>query len=166
MHQSRIKTIQVTLSPTHIIFLIGSHCNPEHGGGTLFRNVCAILFATARKTGLSIVTANTSDVTKNVDVPASPNDRGRVTSPFTRHLPQVLQARGRSGPHTACPPGYFDSKSKPLLSDDSDSTKQTNKQTNKLHGLSPRANYTDRATAACRRSDCQLLRIEGAMWSA
>jgi hypothetical protein len=28
----------------------------------------------------------------------------------------------------------------------------------KLHGLSPRANYTDRATAACRRSDCQLLR--------
>jgi hypothetical protein len=37
---------------------------------------------------------------------------------------------------------------------------------NKLHGLSPRANYTDRATAACRRSDCQFLRIEGATWSA
>jgi hypothetical protein len=36
----------------------------------------------------------------------------------------------------------------------------------KLHGLSPRANYTDRATAACRRSDCQLLWIEGATWSA
>jgi hypothetical protein len=36
----------------------------------------------------------------------------------------------------------------------------------KLHGLSPRANYTDRATVACRRSDCQLLRIEGATWSA
>jgi hypothetical protein len=36
----------------------------------------------------------------------------------------------------------------------------------KLHGLSPRANYTDRATAACRRSNCQLLRIEGATWSA
>jgi hypothetical protein len=36
----------------------------------------------------------------------------------------------------------------------------------KLHGLSPRANYTDRATAACRRSHCQLLRIEGATWSA
>jgi hypothetical protein len=33
---------------------------------------------------------------------------------------------------------------------------QTNKQTNKLHGLSPRAIYTDRATAACQRSDCQL----------
>jgi hypothetical protein len=31
----------------------------------------------------------------------------------------------------------------------------------KLRGLSPRANYTDRATAACRRSDCQLLRIRG-----
>jgi hypothetical protein len=44
--------------------------------------------------------------------------------------------------------------------------KQTNKQTNnKLHGLSPRANYTNRATAACRRSDCQLLRIRGATWS-
>jgi hypothetical protein len=43
----------------------------------------------------------------------------------------------------------------------------TNKQTkNKLHGLSPRANHTDRATAACRRSDCQILRIEGATWSA
>jgi hypothetical protein len=37
---------------------------------------------------------------------------------------------------------------------------------NKLHGLSPQANYTDRATAACRRSDCQLVRIEGATWSA
>jgi hypothetical protein len=40
------------------------------------------------------------------------------------------------------------------------------KATLKLHGLSPRENYTDRATAACRRSDCQLLRIEGATWSA
>jgi hypothetical protein len=37
---------------------------------------------------------------------------------------------------------------------------------NKLHGLSPLSNYTDRATAACRRSDCQLLRIKGATWSA
>jgi hypothetical protein len=36
----------------------------------------------------------------------------------------------------------------------------------KLHGLSPRANYTDRATAACRRSNCQLVRIKGATWSA
>jgi hypothetical protein len=36
----------------------------------------------------------------------------------------------------------------------------------KLHGLRPRANYTDRATTACRRSDCQLLQIEGATWSA
>jgi hypothetical protein len=40
------------------------------------------------------------------------------------------------------------------------------KQPNKLHGLSPRANYTDRATTACQRSDCQLLWIEGATWSA
>jgi hypothetical protein len=36
----------------------------------------------------------------------------------------------------------------------------------KLHGLSPRANYTERATAAFQRSDCQLLRTEGATWSA
>jgi hypothetical protein len=42
---------------------------------------------------------------------------------------------------------------------------KTKKKKN-FHGLSPRANYTDRATAACRRSDCQLLRIEGATWSA
>jgi hypothetical protein len=37
---------------------------------------------------------------------------------------------------------------------------------NKLHGLSPRASCTDRASAACRRSDCQLVRREGSTWSA
>jgi hypothetical protein len=31
---------------------------------------------------------------------------------------------------------------------------------------SPQANYTDLATAACRRSYCQLFRIEGVAWSA
>jgi hypothetical protein len=31
----------------------------------------------------------------------------------------------------------------------------------KLRGLSPRANYTDRATAACRRSKCQLFAGRG-----
>jgi hypothetical protein len=31
----------------------------------------------------------------------------------------------------------------------------------KLHGLSPRANYTDRATAAGRRSDCKLFADRG-----
>jgi hypothetical protein len=36
----------------------------------------------------------------------------------------------------------------------------------KLHGPSPRANYTDRATVACRRSGCQLLRIDVVTWSA
>jgi hypothetical protein len=36
----------------------------------------------------------------------------------------------------------------------------------KLHGLSPQAIYTEQATAACRRSDCQLVRMEGATWSA
>jgi hypothetical protein len=38
-----------------------------------------------------------------------------------------------------------------------------NKQ-NKLRGLSSQANYTDRATAACRGSWFQLLRIEGVAW--
>jgi hypothetical protein len=36
----------------------------------------------------------------------------------------------------------------------------------KFLGLRPLANYTDQATAACRRSYYQLLRIEGATWSA
>jgi hypothetical protein len=40
----------------------------------------------------------------------------------------------------------------------------TNKK--KLRGLSPLANYTDRATAACRRSQDRRLQIEGAAWSA
>jgi hypothetical protein len=31
----------------------------------------------------------------------------------------------------------------------------------KFHGLSPRANYADRATAACRRSACQLFADRG-----
>jgi hypothetical protein len=33
--------------------------------------------------------------------------------------------------------------------------------THKLRGLSPQANYTDRATATCQQSYCQLLWIEG-----
>jgi hypothetical protein len=45
-----------------------------------------------------------------------------------------------------------------------DNAQNCNKK--KLHDLSPRANYTDRATAASQRSDCQRLRIEGATWSA
>jgi hypothetical protein len=32
--------------------------------------------------------------------------------------------------------------------------------------FSPQANYTDLATAACRRASCQLLRVEGVAWSA
>jgi hypothetical protein len=36
----------------------------------------------------------------------------------------------------------------------------------KLSGFSPQANYTDRATAACRRSYWQLLQIECVTWSA
>jgi hypothetical protein len=34
------------------------------------------------------------------------------------------------------------------------------------YGRSPQANYTDRATAACRRIYCQPLRVEGVAWSA
>jgi hypothetical protein len=53
-----------------------------------------------------------------------------------------------------------------MLSPSSGSSKASRINKNKLHGLSPRANYTDRATAASRRSDCQVMRIEGATWSA
>jgi hypothetical protein len=42
----------------------------------------------------------------------------------------------------------------------------SSEKNSKLHGLTPRSNCADRATAACGRSDCQLLRIEGATWSA
>jgi hypothetical protein len=42
----------------------------------------------------------------------------------------------------------------------------TSRTDRELRGLSPRANYTDRATAACRRSWCQLLRLGGVAWSA
>ena len=42
-----------------------------------------------------------------------------------------------------------------------DSLGYTYDKTKKLRGFSPRANYTDRAAAAGRRSYCQLLRIEG-----
>jgi hypothetical protein len=35
-----------------------------------------------------------------------------------------------------------------------------------LRGLSPQASYTERATAACRRSYCQLLRVEDVAWLA
>jgi hypothetical protein len=41
------------------------------------------------------------------------------------------------------------------------SDEKKNKQTNKLRGLSPRANYTDRAKAACRRSWCQRFADRG-----
>jgi hypothetical protein len=39
-------------------------------------------------------------------------------------------------------------------------TSECLKQKKNFRGLSPRANYTDRATAAYRRSYCQILRIE------
>jgi hypothetical protein len=32
--------------------------------------------------------------------------------------------------------------------------------------FTPQMNYTDRATAACHRSYCQFLRVEGVAWSA
>jgi hypothetical protein len=39
------------------------------------------------------------------------------------------------------------------------------KKKNKLRGRSPQANYTERATAACRRNR-KPLRVEGVVWSA
>jgi hypothetical protein len=36
----------------------------------------------------------------------------------------------------------------------------------RLRGSSQQANYNDRETAACRRSYCQLLRMEDVAWSA
>jgi hypothetical protein len=41
-----------------------------------------------------------------------------------------------------------------LISSMTLSTYKKYTKTNKLRGLSPRANYTDRATAACRRTQC------------
>jgi hypothetical protein len=35
----------------------------------------------------------------------------------------------------------------------------TTKTKTKLHGLSPRENCTNRATAACRRSDCHVVSV-------
>jgi hypothetical protein len=51
---------------------------------------------------------------------------------------------------------------------DSNAQLQNAKKTKKLNSVafSPQANYADRATTACRRSWCQLLRIEGVAWSA
>jgi hypothetical protein len=40
-------------------------------------------------------------------------------------------------------------------------TRLSTLQEKKLHGLSPRANYIDRATDACRRSDCQTFADRG-----
>jgi hypothetical protein len=39
---------------------------------------------------------------------------------------------------------------------------QLDSRLSEQRGLSPQANYTVRAITACRRSYCQLLRIEGA----
>jgi hypothetical protein len=45
---------------------------------------------------------------------------------------------------------------------------RANTKKKKLNSVacSPQANYIDRAAAACQRSYCQLLRIEGVTWSA
>jgi hypothetical protein len=42
---------------------------------------------------------------------------------------------------------------------------KTKKKLNSV-ACSPQANYTDRAAAACQRSEGQFLRIEGVAWSA
>jgi hypothetical protein len=51
--------------------------------------------------------------------------------------------------------GYVKSSRRP------DTEEHVYKTKTKLHGLSPRANYTDRATAASLRSDCQLFADRG-----
>jgi hypothetical protein len=43
---------------------------------------------------------------------------------------------------------------------------KTKKKKPKLRGLSPQANSTDRATAACRRCWCQVFMVDGVTWSA
>jgi hypothetical protein len=45
-------------------------------------------------------------------------------------------------------------------------TTTTELKKTKLRGHSQQANYTGRETAACRRSCCQPLRVEGVAWSA
>jgi hypothetical protein len=89
----------------------------------------------------------------------------------TRYLPGVGGGKGRP----ACTADSLSAICKPTALDNVGSSTTQNpvglhsllqNKKNKLHGLSSRANYTDRATAACRRSDCQLLRIEVATWSA
>jgi hypothetical protein len=42
----------------------------------------------------------------------------------------------------------------------------TNKLIKELRDFSLRTNYTDRSTTACRPSKCQLLRIDGVIYSA
>jgi hypothetical protein len=42
----------------------------------------------------------------------------------------------------------------------------TNYLVKELRDFSPQENYTVRATAACRRSECQLLWTEGVVWVA
>jgi hypothetical protein len=84
---------------------------------------------------------------------------------------QTKAAHERSPCHTTVPL-YHTEAAQPMVSSLSTQTDQPSnrmklhflskkQKTNKLHGLSPRANYTDRATAASRRSGCQLLRIKG-----
>jgi hypothetical protein len=63
---------------------------------------------------------------------------------------------GRCGEQDLAPVG-----NQTLLLAERDAPVPASLKKTKLHGLSPRTNYTDRATAACRRSDCQLVRIEG-----
>jgi hypothetical protein len=65
----------------------------------------------------------------------------------------------------ACSKNEEKRKAYRLLIGKPEGKRSLNETKTKLHGLSPRSNYTDRGTAACRRSDCQLLRIEGATWS-
>jgi hypothetical protein len=88
---------------------------------------------------------------------------------FSKHLFRKLHLVTAAGVKTLCPRWTIIHKCGTEMyhhDPDSERTNTSVGNKTKLHGLSPRANYTDRATAACRRSDCQLVRIEGATWSA
>jgi hypothetical protein len=109
------------------------------------------IFETARDYTLQFTTTTTTTTTTHT----------HTVSTVTSSMPLV-----GNGLHSS----RFPDGRRPQLPDSySNSSQRLNPSsplTNTLHGLSPRSNYTDRATAACRRSDCQLLRIEGATWSA
>jgi hypothetical protein len=69
--------------------------------------------------------------------------------PWRREYICIQSRSSWFSPHTA---SSYQEVALYYMPNDDDDNNSNNK---KLHGLSPRVNYTDRATAACRLSDCQ-----------